>query len=85
MTILIATFALVFFRALQQLNVTGRHYVAAAATSYAIAAAEVSVILMSIRYGWPAIPWMGTGGALGVTLAMAMHIRTIGKPREERT
>ena len=79
MTILAATFALVFCRALQQLNVTGGHYMAAAATSYAIAAAEVSVILLAIQFGWGAIPWMGTGGAIGVTTAMLMHKRTIGR------
>jgi hypothetical protein len=81
MTILIATFALVFFRALQQLNVTGGHYIAAGVTSYAIACAEVSVILLAIRLGWWSIPWMGTGGAIGVMLAMSMHARTIGRRR----
>lgn len=79
MIIFIATLLLVFFRALQQLNVTGGHYLAAAITSYAIAAAEVTVILMAVRYGWDAIPWMGTGGAIGVTAAMIMHRHTIGK------
>ena len=81
MIISFATAALVFFRALQQLNVTGGHYFAAALTSFGIAAAEVTVILMAIKYSWIAIPWMGVGGAIGVTLAMSLHRRTIGKRR----
>jgi len=85
MIILLATFALVFFRALQQLNVTGGHYIAAAITSYAIGAAEVAVILMAIEYGWIAIPWMGTGGAIGVTTAMLMHRKTIGRSKNNDT
>lgn len=79
MIILIATCALVFFRALQQLNVTGLHYTAAAITSYAIACAEIAVILMAIEYGWSAIPWMGTGGAIGVVAAMNFHPRIVRK------
>lgn len=79
MIILIATAALVFSRALQQLNVTGGHYLAAGLTSYLIATTEVSVILLAVQYGWQAIPWMGTGGAIGVTAAMLMHKLTIGK------
>lgn len=79
MLILAATAALVFSRALQQLNVTGGHYIAAGLTSYLIAATEVAVILMAVQYGWSAIPWMGTGGAIGVISAMAMHANTIGR------
>lgn len=79
MVILIAAAALVFARALQQLNVTGGHYLAAAGTSYLIALTEVTVILMAVQTGWSSIPWIGTGGAIGVTSAMLMHKHTIGR------
>ena len=79
MMILIATACLVFARAIQQLNVTGGHYTAAAFTSYLIAATEVAVILLAVKYQWNAIPWMGTGGAIGVLAAMSLHKKTIGR------
>lgn len=76
---LTATVALVFLRAWQQQNVTGGHYWAAAATSYGIAAADVGVVLSVIEHGWSAVPWLGTGGAIGVTAAMVLHRRVFGK------
>ena len=85
MSILLATLALVFCRAIQQLNVTGGHYLAAMVTSYMIAAAEVTVLILAVHvYEWRAIPWMGTGGAIGVVLAMIMHQRTIGRRIAQR-
>jgi hypothetical protein len=73
--ILAATFALVFMRAIQQLNVINHHYKMAAITSYMIAIAEVTSLLSVVAVGWPAVPWVGTGGALGVTAAMATHTK----------
>lgn len=73
MTIMIATFALVFLRGLQQQNVIGGHYISAAFTSYLIAAADIGVVLGVVSQGWSAVAWVGTGGALGVTAAMATH------------
>ena len=75
MKILAATFALVFLRALQQQNVIHGHYVLAAITPYAIAVAEVASVLWVVSIGWSSIPWVGTGGALGVLSAMAVHRR----------
>ena len=75
--ILLATAAMVFFRAIQQQNVMGAHYVAAAVTPFGIAAAEVTMILYVVDIGWVAIPWMGAGGALGATAAMWMHRRIV--------
>ena len=75
MTLLLATFGLVFMRAIQQQNVIHGHYVMAAITPYAIAIFEVATVLWVVDTGWPAIPWVGTGGALGVTSAMALHRR----------
>ena len=70
---LLATAALVFLRALQQQNVIHGHYAAAAVTSYAMAAADVAVVLSVVSHGWSAVPWLGTGGAIGVTAAMVVH------------
>lgn len=79
MKILLATFALVFLRAMQQQNVIHRQYVWAAITPYALAVAEVATVLWVVDTGWPAIPWIGTGGALGVTLAMFTHGKWMSK------
>ena len=81
MTILLATFALVFLRAIQQLNVTGGHYLWAAGTSYAIALAEIGVILGIVAHGVSAVLYVGTGGALGVVSAMLFHRKFISKRR----
>jgi len=70
-----ATFALVFGRAIQQQNVIHGLYWLAVVTSYGIAVAEVAVVLLVVSSGWPAVPWVGTGGALGVVSAMRLHRR----------
>ncbi len=68
-----ATAALVFLRAIQQQNVIHGQYLAAAVTPFAIAAAEVASVLWVVTVGWPSIPWVGLGGAVGVTSAMWLH------------
>lgn len=68
-----ASFALVFLRALQQLNVIHHRVTWAIATSFAIAFTEVAVVLLVVDKGWPAAPWVGLGGAIGVTAAMTLH------------
>lgn len=75
MNALLASFSIVFLRAIQQQNVIHGRFKMAAATSYLIAIAEVAVVLIVVSKGWPAVPWVGTGGALGVTLAMYAHRR----------
>lgn len=79
MEILVATFISVFGRAIQQLNVVGGHFVAAALTPYLIAAGDVAVVLLVVDAGWWSIPWAGTGGALGAVLAMILHRRFIAR------
>jgi hypothetical protein len=81
MEILIATFVSVFGRAIQQLNVVGGHYLAAALTPYLIAAGDVAVVLLVVDAGWWSIPWAGTGGALGAVSAMVLHRRFIAGSR----
>jgi len=75
MTIIAATFLVVFLRAIQQQNVIGGHYLAAAITSYGIAVGEVLAIVLIVQTGWSAIPMVGTGGAIGAVSAMWVHRR----------
>ena len=74
MTVLAAALA-IFLRAIQQQNVIGGHYLAACLTSYGIALADVLVVLRVIDDGASSILEIGTGGAIGVCLAMWMHKR----------
>jgi hypothetical protein len=73
MSAALASFALVFLRAVQQLNVIHHRVSWAIATAFAIAFAEVAVVLMVVDRGWPAASWVGLGGAFGVTAAMSLH------------
>ena len=75
MTIILATFVVVFGRAIQQQNVIGGHYISAAITPYLIAVGEVAVVLLVVDTGWQSIPLVGTGGALGAVSAMWVHRR----------
>lgn len=79
MNALFAAFSIVFLRAMQQQNVIHGRYKWAAMTSYLIAIAEVGVVLVVVKKGWPAVPWVGTGGAIGVTLAMLTHRKFLHK------
>jgi len=71
--LLFATMFLVFLRAFQTQNVIHKHYVSAVGTSYLMAIGEVAMVLYVVEIGWSAIPWIGTGGAIGVTLSMYLH------------
>ena len=73
--IFLATFGLVFLRAIQQQNITARNYALAAITPFAIAVAEVASVLYVVAIGWPAVPVVGAGGACGVVLAMYVYRR----------
>jgi len=77
--LLLATTVMVFLRALQQQNVIHGYYKWAAVTSYALAVMEVSVIYTIASVGYSSILWVGTGGAIGVTLSMYVHRRYINK------
>ena len=70
---------MVALRAFQQQNVIHSYYKWAACTSYLMAFAEITTILLVVQSGWAAALWVGTGGALGVTFAMYMHKRFIQK------
>lgn len=73
--LLLSTLLLVFLRSFQTQNVIHRHYWMAGATSYLMAIGEVAVVLGVVNAGWGAVPWVGTGGAIGVTLSMYVHKR----------
>jgi uncharacterized protein YqgC (DUF456 family) len=75
MNLVIATAALVFLRAIQQQNVIHGHYIMAAITPYGIAVAEVAMVLFVVDTGWSSIPYVGTGGAIGVVAGMFAHRR----------
>jgi len=68
----------VFLRAWQQQNVIHQYYIWAAATSYALAAADVAVVIGVVKYGALSIPYIGTGGAAGVVAAMLLHKKLRG-------
>ena len=78
-TIFFATFGLVFLRGIQQQNVIHGHYIAAALTPYLIAIGEVASVLFVVDMGWPAIPFVGTGGAAGITLSMLLHRKYLSR------
>ena len=73
-----ATMMLVFGRAIQQQNVIGGHYLAAALTPMLIAAGEIAVIGVVVADGWTSWPWISAGGGVGAISAMWMHRRVIG-------
>ena len=74
-----ATALLVFGRAIQQQNVVGGHYLAAALTPALIAAGEIAVVGAIVAGGWAAWPWISLGGGIGATGAMWAHRRARGK------
>ena len=70
-----ATVILVFSRALQQQNVIGGHYLAAALTPMLIAAGEIGVVGAIVLDGWSAWPWISAGGGIGAVSAMWAYRR----------
>ena len=77
--IFIATLFLVFLRGIQQQNVIHGHYIMASLTPYLIAIGEVTSVLYVVDIGWSSIPYVGTGGAVGITLSMYLHRRIFNK------
>lgn len=71
--LMLVTAVLVFVRGIQQLNVVGGHIFMASATSYAIALAEVYFVADVAVKGMSAVPFVGTGGAIGVAGAIMLH------------
>jgi hypothetical protein len=80
LTAMAATALLVFGRAIQQQNVIGGHYLAAAVTPSLIAAGEIAVVGAIVLDAWAAWPWISAGGAIGAIGAMWLHRRMTRKP-----
>jgi len=74
-----ATAALVSARAFQSQNVIHGKYLLAVLTSYAMAIGEVTLIMYIVKQGWESIPYVGTGGAIGVVTAMYLHRKYVQK------
>ena len=69
------TFLRVFLLAFQTKNVAGNHYLSAVLTTPLIAATDVAIILMAVDVGWWSIPWVASGGMLGMVAEMRAHNR----------
>jgi hypothetical protein len=76
-----ASFAFIFLKAFQQLNVVHRQYVLVIPTSMMMSACEVAVIYLVAKQGWG---WLvlatGLGGGLGCVGAMFLHKFTQKRP-----
>ena len=75
LTLTLATFIRVFLLAFQQQNVMHQYKWWAAFTSYGIALADVIVVLGVVDRGLETVPYIGTGGAIGVVMAIVLHKR----------
>lgn len=69
-----ASFAFIFLKAFQQLNVVHRQYLLVIPTSMAMSACEVAVISLVVRQGWGwLVLFTGFGAGLGCVAAMFLH------------
>lgn len=73
LTAMAATALMVFGRAIQNQNVIGGHYLAAAVTPSVIAAGEIAVVGAIVLDQWASWPWISAGGAIGSIGAMWLH------------
>lgn len=72
--VFVASFAFIFLKAFQQLNVVHAQYLLVIPTSIAMACCEVLVIAQVARQGWgPIVLFTGLGAGLGCTAAMFAH------------
>jgi hypothetical protein len=73
-----ASFAFVFLKALQQLNVVHANYFWIVPISFAMAACEVYTVaaVATSGWGWVILP-IGAGASLGCILAIVAHKRFI--------
>jgi hypothetical protein len=70
----VASFAFIFLKAFQQLNVVHRQYLLVMPTSMAMAACEVAIIALVVKQGWGwIVVFTGFGAGLGAMGAMFLH------------
>jgi hypothetical protein len=72
---LLATTASVFLKGFQHKNVIKNKYVLIGVTSYLMAVFDVIIITLIANNGLALIFWNGTGAAIGMLLAVALHER----------
>lgn len=69
-----ASFAFIFLKAFQQLNVVHRQYLLVLPTSMAMSACEVAVIALVVKQGWGwLVLYTGVGAGFGCVAAMWLH------------
>lgn len=74
-----ASFAFIFLKAFQQLNVVHGQYLLVFPTSILMSACEVAVIAIVARQGWGwIILFTGSGAGFGCIAAMMVHKLTRG-------
>lgn len=74
--VFLTSFAFIFLKSWQQLNVVRKMYWWILPTSMLMAVCEVYVIASVAKFGWGwLVFWVGLGGGLGSTLATWMHHR----------
>lgn len=71
-------FVAIFLKGFQQQNVTAKRYGAIAVTSYLMAFADVALVGLVVRSGWDIAIAYGTGGTLGMMVAVSMHTKIFG-------
>jgi len=82
MTLFISSLFLVFLLGIQQQNVTHRMHLWSMVTSFAIAAAQVGFIKLTVAGEYLAtVLQMGGGGALGASLSIFVHTRLVNRSR----
>jgi hypothetical protein len=73
------SFIAIGMKAFQQKNVTGHHYKLVAITSYVMTLTDITFIGLVAQHGWDLVLSSGTGAALGMISAMALHKRFVGE------
>ena len=73
------TFVAVALRGFQHKNVIGNHMRSIVITSYFMAAFEVVSVSLVVKGGLWMMPWVGTGAALGMYMAIKFHDRLFGR------
>ena len=75
-----ATYLLVMFLGLQQLNVSGNHKFLAVVTSFGISAANITILkIMPGPTGWVEVIAYLAGGPAGILTSMAVHPWMVAK------
>lgn len=75
----LAAFVTVFLKGFQHKNVLSGKLKLIAITSYAMAFMDVIMIGLVVREGWVLAFFCGTGGAVGMVVAVLLHDRLFGK------